>query len=84
MAIVSGCIVKAHQEKNHGHESRHARNRVDLRKGADKARFIGGNETRKEMRIITDPYRPAMGSMPSNGTPLVVKGGDELPARRRR
>ena len=41
IAIVSGCTVKGHQVKNHGHESRHARNRVDLRKGADKARVLG-------------------------------------------
>jgi len=41
MAIVWGCRVKVHQGKDHGHESRYARNRVDLWKGADKARVLG-------------------------------------------
>ena len=80
IAIISGCNVEAHQGKNHSHESRHACNRIDLRKGADKARVLG-RATKPER---TDPYRPTVGSTPSDGTPLVVKSGDELPARSRR
>jgi len=41
ITIVSGFNVNAHQANNHSYESRHARNRVDLRKGADEARVLG-------------------------------------------
>ena len=81
IAIVSGCSVKVYQANDHGHESRQARSGVDLLEGADKARiFCSRNQTRKEMSIITDPYRPAVGLTPSDGTPLEVKSGGELPA----
>ena len=41
LTIVSGCQVNTHQAENHGHESRHARNRIDLTKGEDKVRVLG-------------------------------------------
>ena len=41
---------------------------------------VPGEVTRpKETRIATDPYRPVMGAMPSDDTPLIIKVSDELP-----
>lgn len=33
----------------------------------------------EKAHIATDPYRPVVGTMPSDDAPLVIKCGDELP-----
>ena len=78
LAVVSGRKVKKDQAKYHLNESGHARDRIDLPKEA-KGQLC--NETRKEIGLNIDHYRPAVRPTPSNDTPLVVKSGEELPAR---
>ena len=77
LAVVRcGIDVENDQEKYHVDESGQACDRIDLPKETDKARAV-----QHEMRLSTDHYRPAVRSMPSDDTPLVVKSGDKLPAR---
>jgi hypothetical protein len=52
------------------------------RKGRSAAGLPLGDGTLDEAHIITDPYRPAIGTTPSDDAPLVVKTGEELPAGR--
>ncbi len=35
----------------------------------------------KPEKMTTDPYCPSVGTMPSDDIPLIVKGGEEFPAR---
>src|SRR5579863_1600011 len=81
LAVVFGRNVQIDQAKYYVNESSHARDRIDLPKEAEGKNFELCNETRKEMRLSTDHYRPAVRPTPSNDIPLVVKGGEELPAR---
>jgi hypothetical protein len=79
LAISLGCNVHIDQDKYDGHESGQTRNGINLPKGADKMRDLG----QATKPVITNPYRPAVGLIPSDGIPLKVKIDDELPARSR-
>jgi hypothetical protein len=37
-------------------------------------------EAQQKARIVTHPYRPTEGAMPSEDTPLVIESSDKLPA----
>jgi hypothetical protein len=80
LAVESGRNIQNNQSKYHCYETGYPRNRVDLQR---KIRPEPCNEARKKRRLGTDDYRPAVRSTPSNNIPLVVKSGDELPARGR-
>jgi len=59
-------------------ESGQTRNGIDLPKGEIKLELW----VEQQGRIVnTNPYRPAVGSTPSDDLPLIVKSDEELPAR---
>jgi len=39
-----------------------------------------GGERYKKQAVVTDPYGPPVGPMPSDDTEFIVKVGEELPA----
>jgi len=73
--------VKADHIKNYSQKSGHARQGVALW-GGNPSEHPGGPHKSPTKRLsATDPDSPQVLATPSEYTPLVVKGSDELPAR---
>jgi hypothetical protein len=74
--------VKYDHIKNYSQKSGHARQGVALWGGWEFVRTSKSYKSPTKRMSATDPDSPQVSATPSEYTPLVLKGGDELPASR--
>jgi hypothetical protein len=80
LTVYWACSIKADHVENYGQKGGQARNEMNL----GQVRFdpqLRGGRRRNQREKATNPYRPSVGATPSEDIPLIVKVGEELPAR---
>jgi len=70
--------VKADHVHDHCQKCGHACQRVDLKQ--EKYQFKSLQWVPSTEKEDTDPYRPPVGTTPSDDTPFVIEGSNKLPA----
>ena len=81
LTVDMGCSIHENKANCYRQEGGNARNGVYLPSQRISPRLQLGRGNKSEVRITTDPYRPAVGETPSNYTPFIVQGSEEFPAR---
>jgi len=74
--------VKADHVRDHRRKGSHASKGVQLYK--TNINLLRQWQNPEGVSFITDPYRPSVGAMPPDDTPLIIKVDDEFPAGNRR
>jgi hypothetical protein len=80
LAVDWGRSVNINQVEDRGQKGRHTSKGVELPRSQFSPKRQDGRGERMETPAVTNPYRPAIGPLPSDDIELIIKGREELPA----
>jgi hypothetical protein len=79
LAMDLSCNVKTNDVDDYGDKKSYARKRVNLPNEQVSPNLKAEITTREKAPVGTDPYRPPVGTTPSNHVPLKIKSCKILP-----